>query len=238
MLQITTDVAALSTPQRELLAGFILAFGNIERRDPAVDKAVAEFERQVTTGEVIPFNLDFDPATAFGSANSPLLSFPPAGLTLVAPVAPPPPPPPALSPELTQVGVDKSGAIWDAALHSSSKAFTADGMWRKKRGAAGEPSAPATQVAPTAPPPPARTTQVIAPPPPGVDLRGAYVQLVGKASRVISENKLTHEEFDAAARRAGVVPPDGVPALQALGSHLDLVAAVVADIDAILASRA
>mgnify|MGYP000482221035 CR=1 FL=1 len=58
------------------------------------------------------------------------------------------------APAPAAVELDSEGQPWNPELHASTKAKTADGVWRKKRGAAPEaPPAPAA-AAPVAPPAP------------------------------------------------------------------------------------
>lgn len=86
---------------------------------------------------------------------------PPADPVFVQPVSEPttiptavasiPPMPMApVAPAASAVEVDADGVAWNADLHAATKAKTADGRWRKKRGAgaASEASAPAAAIPP------------------------------------------------------------------------------------------
>lgn len=231
-LQITTDITTLSKRQRESLAAFILMFGLGTDAEPLDEVGVVpdEEHRDITAVQAYE---------AFGvPAPDALHTIPPPPPIVTAEV---PPPPPAeirvsnVGPSLV-IGApttDKSGVIWDANIHSSSKALTADGNWRKKRGGpaeiaaiptpAGTITTPATVSVPP-PPPPAASTEP--------DLRGAFVSLIGSTSAAIQAGKLTQDEVTTTCVAAGIA------SLPLLATRLDLVAGVAASIDAIIASRA
>lgn len=66
----------------------------------------------------------------------------PAPEAAIVPPAPPaptpaaavvPPPPAPFSPTLAAPALDSAGMPWDGRIHSSSKAFLADGTWRQRR---------------------------------------------------------------------------------------------------------
>lgn len=227
MVQITTDVSALSPLQRQQLSSFILTFGIIEK-SAALVEALADFEHKIATGEIIPNDIDAE--AAFGC---PVIAPPPpqhADASLSMPVATVSTPAPQL---LSSVPVDKSGATWDANLHASSKAVTADGMWRKKRGV-GDTAAEAFRT-------PADSVISAPLPPSGAPVTATpadYVTLIGIASAAVASGKLTLDEVAAAAVNAGVKAPEGVSPLQGLSGRLDLVATVTAEVNRIIASRA
>lgn len=72
-------------------------------------------------------------------------------------------------------GVDSTGCLWDARVHASSKAKTADGKWKKRRGCDEElynklttppEQRTASELVVEAPPAPAPETPSAVPPPP------------------------------------------------------------------------
>lgn len=231
MLEIRTDISSLTKDQREQLAGFILTFDMAKQQtlpfsEPGiivtehdgsvwqeiVDKGEreAQVDNEKALAEIIPTAEETEAAENFFAA--PVVSS--SDIVQVSvPLPPVPPPPPA--PAISQAGphlvvgsapeVDASGAPWNATIHSSSKALTAKGLWRTKRGVADREVTPFA-----APPPPPLTVQQAAPPPPPptnlptADFRLLYVKLIGITSAAVGANKVAKEEFNAVADSLGV----------------------------------
>ncbi len=209
MLTISADVSALSDVQREALAGFIRTF---PQNNAPADEIESSPEKA------------FTPLPAEVADTQP-------GPQLVAQTAP--------------GSLDKAGLPWDERIHSSSKALTVDGLWRKKRGVDDAAVAtveaqlkqlmslptpapleviPAVSIAAEVPPPP--------PPAPVVtDSRQAFVNLVGRVSAAVPQNKITLEEVQKACNDAGV------PSLPLLANRPDLIPQVALTIEALIASR-
>lgn len=91
---------------------------------------------------------------------------------------------------------------------------------------------PASSVAPAPvpPPPPVPANSPALQQPQAPDI-GQYIALVGRASAAVQANKLTQAEITEACAAVGI------PALPMLANRLDLVPAVAATIDAIVAAR-
>ena len=100
------------------------------------------------------------------------------------------PTPPATTPEL-----DSAGQEWNAELHSSSRAFVADGTWRKRRNVAmpPPPSAPDTQVELPIPPPPLVSTQPT-----------TFAELMDLTQGLLAEKKITPQDIMAAVIECGL----------------------------------
>lgn len=106
MFQITCDLTTLTADERQYIAQFISDYPTLDASEVNIIPAFS-----------IPDDDDIDePMT------TPEASF---GLAIV-----PPPPPTTANP----AGLDKTGLPWDDRIHSSNKAFVADGTWRKRRG--------------------------------------------------------------------------------------------------------
>ena len=238
-MQITADFSALTTKQREHLAGFILTFPPIPE-GMSVDYAEARKAFEETHEIRVQIEPD-DPAAAFGDAQAPVAE---AGPKIVVP---PPPPPAAVDPRevpaRATTEVDKSGLPWDGRIHASTKAKHADGSWRYKRGldaaalAQVESELKALMAIPAAgpqlvpaPPPP---TAAVPPPPGGPDPIAAFIGLMGRASAAMQAKKITQEEIQNCCKS---IDPNLV-ALPLLASRTDLVPAVAALIDGIIAGR-
>ena len=253
-MQITADFSQLTAEQREHLAGFILTFPPIPEgmvTDYAEARnAMGDTEIHIHVEPDAP--VTDDPAVAFGAQ----ASVTQAGPTLVIP------PPPAIHeatmqdearipPVVTQgtvIGLDKHGLPWDARIHASTKAVSADGSWRKKRGLDAAvlaqveaelkalmaiPAGP--QLVPTPPPPPPAASNV-PPPPPSThteDPRAAFVALVGRASAAMQAKKITEEEIKGCCKS---VDPN-IVSLPLLAARPDLIPQVAALIDGIIAGR-
>lgn len=142
----------------------------------------------------------------------------------------------------TTSNLDKAGLPWDERIHSSSKALTADGLWRKKRGVddalvaqvesqlkqlMAVPTPEASSTAPVAvvpPPPPTPIAEV-------TDGRQAFINLVSRVSAAIPAKKITMDEVLKACNDAGV------PTLPLLANRADLIPQVAMTIEALIASR-
>ena len=234
-LQIIVDIDQLSPPQRESLAGFMLAYPNSEGK-----AAEYAFDREdQSKAEPIP-------AAAFPVLNSEA-SVPPtppapasgevsrAGPVLVIQAPPPVPNAPG-------VQLDKSGLPWDGRIHSPSKNTNADGTWRKKRAISDAflqqvetelRSLMALPGPPVPPPPPAAASPVPAPPPAAVapEMRQGFIDLVGATSAAIQAGKLSQDQLQRCLDAVGV------GSIPLLGNRLDLVATVRSMVDGIVAGQ-
>lgn len=227
MLTISADLSLLSSNQREALSGFILTYPQIERRQASEPLPPDVIDRRKAAPEPEESR---SAEEAFSS-----------GPTLVVP-------------QSTASNLDKSGLPWDERIHSSSKALTADGLWRKKRGVddakvaevegqlkqlmslptpavAAVPAAAPTPIA-VVPAPPAPQMNV-APSPTAtvIDGRQAFVNLIGRVSSAIQAQKITQAEVLQECEKVGV------PSLPLLANRLDLVPQVAMSVEAIIVSR-
>lgn len=251
MVQITADPSFMSQSQREAVAAFILSYpsNSTEEDDPLVDipgLASQDEDEAAVFGARLQDNEDSDATVSDAEAAAIFGVSAPAGIALVpSPDAPigssktvfiPNPPAVAAS------NLDKAGLPWDERIHASSRAKTADGSWRMKRGVdaalvaqveaelkalmALPGAAQPTQTLYIAPPPAA----IPAPPVPAavVEDRQAYVTLLSVASAAINAKTLTAEQLAAAVTAAGV------PSLPLLANRLDLVPQVMAAVKAII----
>lgn len=241
MTQITVELESLSPAQRDALADFILSFDPEIISIPAF--ATADGILNQHCGDDFPepgmeVDADAEAAAIFGA---PLLEVirptqvftpePPAP----APLAAVPPAPPVAS------ALDKAGLPWDERIHAGSRAKTADGSWRMKRGVdpaivaqvEGELKALMGLPAPAIPPPPPPATIAAVPPPPAIaEDRQSYVTLLSVASAAINAKKLTAEQL------ANAVALAGVPSLPLLANRLDLVPQVMTAVKAIIEAAA
>ena len=229
-MQITADFSALTAEQREHLAGFILTFPPIPE-GMSVDYAEARKAFEETHEIRVQIEPD-DPAAAFGDAQAPVAE---AGPKIVVP---PPPPPAAVDPRevpaRATTELDKSGLPWDGRIHASTKARNADGSWRTKRGL--DPAVLAnleTELKALMAIPAAGPQLVPAPPPGGPDPIAAFIGLMGRASAAMQAKKITQEEIQNCCKS---IDPSLI-ALPLLASRTDLVPAVAALIDGIIAGR-
>lgn len=125
---------------------------------------------------------------------------------------------------------DKSGLPWDERIHASTRALTADGMWRKKRGVedatVNAVEAQLRQVmnipAPAAPPPPPPA------PVPVEDFQNKFVALIGRTAQALAAGKITQAQIQQCADSAGL------PNIQMLFNRPDLFEQVRAALDAII----
>ena len=123
-------------------------------------------------------------------------------------VVPPPPPVAAIVPPPPPVAVageqtDATGALWDAALHSSTKAILADGTWRKKR------NGPAVPLVPPAPAvtesPAVAVTTVPSPPPP---VAGGPNQEFIRLIRDVNQRGMSFDQLQQTAVAIGLAKLD------------------------------
>lgn len=238
MMQITADPSFMTKEQREAVAAFILNYPSefIDDDEEAVN--IPAF----TTADEPQADADAEEAAAiFGKAvalNSPEVQ-------AAMPGSVPVPSPPAtvsaavVNNEPVTGNLDKAGLPWDERIHASSRARTADGSWRRKRGiddgsvAQVESELKALMALPgggAVPAPPATVAAIPAPPVPAavVEDRQAYVTLLSVASAAINAKTLTNDQLSAA------VVAVGVPSLPLLANRLDLVPQVMAAVKAII----
>lgn len=218
MLTISADLSSMSSNQREALSGFILTYPQIGASEPLPPDVI---DRRKAAPEP-------EESRSAEEAFS-------AGPTLVVP-------------QSTASNLDKSGLPWDERIHSSSKALTADGLWRKKRGVDDAKVAevegqlkqlmslptPAVTAVPSIVPAPTPIAVVPAPPAPAptvIDGRQAFVNLIGRVSSAIQAQKITQAEVLQECEKVGV------PSLPLLANRLDLVPQVAMSVEAIIVSR-
>lgn len=228
MLTISADLSELSPEQRQSLSNFVLTYPEIERRAKS---------RELPSDVVIDRRLGPLPTVdAPALEPSPEEAFSLLADTAIVPAAP------------HGSGTDKGGLPWDERIHSSSKALTADGLWRRKRGVDDAKvaqvegqlkqlmsiPAPASETVITIP-----ASQYV-PPAPGVpappaiadeELRQSFIKFIGHVSEAIQAKKITMPEVQ------GVLDKYGIPTLPLLTSRYDLVPIVAMDVEAIIVSR-
>lgn len=262
MIQITVDPTALTEEQRAYVANFIQDYP-VATEQPVVPLAppapppahgTAGATVLPTAPEAPPAAMD-NPATAFGQLAAPPAPIPPAA-TVVPPTGNPVP----------ASNLDSAGMPWDARIHTSTRATVANGTWRKKRnldpalcatveaelrtlmgapvplptpapvpGHPPAPPAPAsggvtvdTSVLPAAPPAPVASVGAYA-----ADING-YVALVKRITSAQADRKITSAEATQCVKDA---TGQAVPLIALLASRLDMVPAVGAAIDALIATR-
>lgn len=149
---------------------------------------------------------------------------PPAPTPAVAVVPPPWAP---FSPTIAAPTFDKDGMPWDGRIHSSSKAFLADGTWRQRRNTdpavvaavtAELRAAIAAPAAPAAPVDPVDWTASLVPPPPPVDAPMTFPMFM----KAITAARTPPATVLAACTAVGV------PNIPALMSRPDLIPQVAA----------
>ena len=283
---ITIDPRELNEEQRQYVAGFILSFprsvatfnttasvGSTEIAKLAAETPSSPILRpeQFTPAAAAFAIVPNEPAAPSSAAVAPFAIVPEVtAATTSAPMTTNVPQPPAAScaatvatavpPSANPVTLDKAGLPWDDRIHASSKAFVADGTWRKKRGvddatvAQVEAQLKALMAVPGAQPPasttfaahewpfptgavagtttaPVAPAAVPVPPAQAVDPRAAYIGLVTTLNAAQVAKRITVEEVNEICAKYGV------PQIGMLISRLDLVPAVAADVDALLATR-
>lgn len=189
----------------------------------------------------------------------------PMPVAVVHTPAVPPPPAPVAAPVVPAAGValDVQGLPWDARIHASTKTKVANGEWKKKKGldpaviatvvaelravmglpavaasalTPGIPSTPAALAA-AAPPPPAPVPVppvAAVPVPPPAPPTGAITTFAGLMSYISAQvvaGKWSHPETLTACQASGVT------ALPLLASRPDLIPAVAATIQAMIAAK-
>lgn len=258
-----SDLSNLSRVQREALSAFILDRADVLTinrpiaEDSVFEKAFASIEHAKATRKlqehIDAVEAESTPEQAFGSPQT----LENGGLTqddahnIVYGKGEFTPAAPALQPAVTP-SVDRSGLPWDERIHSSSKNFTADGSWRKKRGVddalvaqvEGQLKqvmslpAPAAPAAAAVPPPPPPAGPALVPTPANMDDRQAYINLVGSVSKALQTAKLTQEELQAVLTKHGLPPQaDGKSSLSLLVNRFDLIPQVAMDIEAMIVVR-
>jgi hypothetical protein len=248
VLKINSDeLSAMNAAQREFVAGFIMNYPATTAAHTLSSTAKLQGDLPFPIAEPIP-----EPA-APGIAEpipEPAAVFAPVPVPPVPQLVPAPPVPivAATGPqliipptvEIETPNLDKSGLPWDERIHSSTKGFTGNGLWRRKRGVSDSdydyvtaqlhqlmnlpdpfPSAPAVSVAIPA------VTEAI-------DNRKAYIDLVGKCGAAIAAGKLTKEDVNNACATA----TGGVAAtLPMLGNRPEFVPSVAQIITTLVESR-
>lgn len=225
-----SDLDRLTKGQREALSGFILSFNSphAQARDrKAIDDAFAPNEP--TPSEEI----ELTPEAAFGRDDT-------FKSITGAPAA-----------QAATNGLDKSGLPWDDRIHSSSKAFNADGTWRKKRGVSDAlvaevelqlkqlMSVPApvhiqAEVAQVPPPPAEVLSFPVASPvplPPDFDPKAAFINFIKRSADAVREKKITQAEVES------ICGKHGVASIPLLGNRLDLVPTIAIEVETLIASR-
>jgi hypothetical protein len=176
---------------------------------------------------------------------------PPTASVVPAPVAP------AAPANLAGIAVDADGLPWDARIHAGGRATNADGKWRQKRGlndpalkarveaelrqAMGAPAA-SVPVVPTAPAPVPPTTAAVPAPPvaltsPPVSPDAAatptgetFQTFMARCGGLLVSGALTQEKLNAVAIEVGL------PGITLLHTRPDLVPAVAARVNALVAA--
>jgi hypothetical protein len=270
VLKINSDeLSAMNAAQREFVAGFIMNYPATTAAHTLSSTAKLQGDLPFPIAEPIPEPTAPSIAAAFGPAAVfapvPVPAAPPVLQLVPAPpvlqLVPAPPSPvvvaatgpqlviPGASVEIEDPKLDKSGLPWDERIHSGSKGFTGDGLWRRKRGVSDSeydgvtaqlrqlmklpapvPPVPAVASVNTAPAIPAATVEAV----PSVDNRKAYIDLVGKCGAAIAAGKLTKEDVNNACATA----TGGVAAtLPMLGNRPEFVPSVAQIITTLVESR-
>ena len=242
VLNLNSDeLSAMNAAQREFVAGFIMNY-------PATTALVTGSSTEESLRAVIAIAEPVpEPAAVFALIPAPPAPTPPA----------PAPPPPIIAttgpqlviPQVIEIEspkIDKSGLPWDERIHASTKGFTGDGLWRRKRGVSDSEydgvtaqlrqlmnlpaPTPAVASVNTAPAIPAATVEAV----PSVDNRKAYIDLVGQCGKAIAAGKLTKEDVNnACASATGGV----ATTLPILASRSEFVPAVAQIITTLVESR-
>ena len=208
-------------------------------------------QREALAGFIISFPRTDDAAQSTEDESSPEKVFTPPLAIEVPEVSSGPQ---LVTSSATASNLDKAGLPWDERIHSSSKALTADGLWRKKRGVDDAlvaqvesqlkqlmalPTPAVISDSPVSVAPVIAAPSVIAsvPPPPPTpiaevtDGRQAFINLVSRVSAAIPAKKITMDEVLKACNDAGV------PTLPLLANRADLIPQVAMTIEALIASR-
>lgn len=129
MLQINVDPSGLSKPQREALAGFILAYPGGRITNANSDVEITIDSKQVAHSIADAVQSAIAPEVTPGNISPPVQSVPsPLAQTVPGQVAP-------TGSGAVQQGpvLDVDGIPWDARIHSSGKTMNKDGTWARKR---------------------------------------------------------------------------------------------------------
>lgn len=249
MLNINSDeLSAMNAAQREFVAGFIMNYPVTTALVAAAHTLSLTQQLRASIAEPIPEPAAPSIAAAFGPVPVPpapqLVPAPPA--PAVSAVGPQLVIPPTI--EMETPKIDKSGLPWDERIHASTKGFTGDGLWRRKRGVSDSEydgviaqlrqlmNLPAPAPAAIAEPSAAvvAAMRIPAEAVPTVDNRKAYIDLVGKCGAAIAAGKLTKEDVNNACATA----TGGVAAtLPMLGNRPEFVPSVAQIITTLVESR-
>lgn len=245
VLNINSDeLSAMNAAQREFVAGFIMNYPVTTALVAAAHTLSLTQQLRASIAEPIP-----EPAAVFAPVPVPpapqLVPAPPA--PAVSAVGPQLVIPPTI--EMETPKIDKSGLPWDERIHASTKGFTGDGLWRRKRGVSDSEydgviaqlrqlmnlPAPAAIAEPSAAVVAAmRIPAETVPSVPSVDNRKAYIDLVGKCGASIAAGKLTKEDVNNACATA----TNGVATtLPMLGNRPEFVPSVAQIITTLVESR-
>ena len=174
MLKVSADLTLLTKVQLEALASFVLSF-------PAVEPTNEEEDVQAVCGPIPPYvDEDEQPEPTPEEAFAPSRKHPEQ--VSVTPVA---------------TNSDVHGLPWDERIHASSRAKTADGSWRQKRGVDTTLVTAVEAELKTLMGLPAPVTTVPLPPPP--------------AEPAVSEGSITSSPVASAPTVAAAPPPPPAP---------------------------
>lgn len=251
------ELSEMNAAQREFVAGFIMNY-------PATT-AAHTLSSTAKLQEDLRASIEQEPAPPTPAAVFAAVPVPPAPQPVPAPPAPiiAATGPQLVIPQVIEIEspkIDKSGLPWDERIHASTKGFTGDGLWRRKRGVSDSeydgvtaqlrqlmnlPAPPANQLqedmktignaillAEAGIAVPAVATGI--PAPAAVDNRKAYIDLVGQCGKAIAAGKLTKEDVNnACASATGGV----ATTLPILASRSEFVPAVAQIITTLVESR-
>lgn len=239
-MKLLIDLPRMTKAQREFAAGVILNFPQTAVEE--IDNGGDGFNEPLTASTLEP-----SPEAAFGTTIPPA---PPAAIAATGPHL--------VIPTQSAIALlDKSGLPWDARIHSSNKAFNADGSWRARRGiddavksqveielrqvmAIPKPPTTATPPAPPVSPTLAAVPESIAAASPivpavtatpAVDDAQPYYALINRCSELMSSGKAQREEIQAICLAVGL------PSLALLGSRKDLVPEIAAAVEQLVAGK-
>jgi len=254
VLNLNSDeLSAMTAAQREFVAGFIMNY-------PATT-AAHTLSSTAKLQEDLRASIEQEPAPPSPAAVFTPVPVPPAPQLVPAPPAPiiAATGPQLVIPQVIEIEspkIDKSGLPWDERIHASTKGFTGDGLWRRKRGVSDSEYDGVTAQLRQLMNLPAPTVLGLAgvqiptrgdvgigktgsiPAPaeavPTVDNRKAYIDLVGQCGKAIAAGKLTKEDVNnACASATGGV----ATTLPILASRSEFVPAVAQIITTLVESR-
>lgn len=252
MLKIEFDPSTLSKLQREDLASFILGWdsGTLNMTTEVQLPKSAPLSADAAQSEIAP--VDTQVNTSAGIAPPPPVPQPVFPANTAAP----------RSPNLAEV--DSKGMLWDARIHSSSKAKVADGTWKYRRGVTPEevaqveaalqgsshddtmdaaalfaagfnPPEPGSIAPPTEEQKANLKAAMLAPPPPAVP--GEPDLRKQFAQLMIRVAQAKHDDKITAEEVTAALAEHAVQSLPMLSMKLDLVPSVAAAIEALISSR-